>query len=172
MARSVVGIFRSESQAEKAVRELKQKGFEKDVSVIHRDRREGARGEGGGGRRDMEVADQDLGEGTAWGGGLGAVAGLLAGAGALAIPGIGPIIAAGPIAATLTGAVAGSIAGGLVDWGIPEEEGRRLEEEIRRGGVVTLVKAPDDKASEVSTILRQHGAVDVKMHRFEGERRS
>ena len=60
--------------------------------------------------------DQNLAEGTYTGGALGGIAGLLAGVGALLIPGIGPIVAAGPIAATLTGVVGGGLAGGLIDW--------------------------------------------------------
>lgn len=171
MEKTVVGIFRAEGQAEKAVRALKDAGFsEKEVSVIERDKRGGQGGQNrGGGRGDMEVADQELGGGVAWGGAVGGAAGLLASVGALAIPGIGPIVAAGPLAATLTGAVGGGLAGGLVDWGIPQEEGKRIEEEVKRGATICLVKASDDKASKAESTLREHGA-EVKTHEGQGRR--
>jgi hypothetical protein len=55
---------------------------------------------------------------------LGGVGGLLAGLAGLAIPGIGPILAAGPIAAALSGApggaglgaVTGGLIGALMNW--------------------------------------------------------
>ena len=42
------------------------------------------------------------------------MAGFVIGIAALAIPGIGPVIAAGPLAAALTGAAAGAATGGLI----------------------------------------------------------
>lgn len=162
MEKAVVGIFRAEERAERAVRALKDAGFsEKEISVVERDRRK-AGGEGGG-RDDTEVAGEELGAGVTWGGVVGGAAGLLASVGALAIPGIGPIVAAGPIAATLTGAATGGLAGGLVDWGIPEAEGRRVEEEVKRGATVVLVRTSDDRAHKAEGILREHGA-EVKTH--------
>ncbi|HHY47360.1 MAG TPA: hypothetical protein GX506_08710, partial [Firmicutes bacterium] len=94
----------------------------------------------------------------------GGAAGLLAGLGALAIPGIGPIVAAGPLAATLSGAVTGGLVGGLVDLGIPDERGRYYEERVKQGGVLTAVKTDARKADEAARILRESGATDVEMH--------
>ena len=51
---------------------------------------------------EMGMGQENISDGTAWGGALGGVAGLLAGVGALAIPGIGPIVAAGPLAGALS----------------------------------------------------------------------
>ena len=84
--------------------------------------------------------------------------------GALLIPGVGPIIAAGPIAATLTGVVTGGIAGGLIDYGIPEERGEYYEEQVRQGGILVSMKASDEKVEEAASILRQYGASDVELH--------
>ena len=44
-----------------------------------------------------------------------------------------PIVAAGPISGILAGAASGGIAGGLLDWGIPEEESRQIESEVKQG---------------------------------------
>ena len=88
---------------------------------------------------------------------------MLAGAGALLIPGVGPIIAAGPLAAFLTGVVGGA-AGGLVDFGIPEERGRYFEERVKKGDILVTLKANDDEISEIASILESNGAEDVESH--------
>lgn len=154
MNKVVVGIFNDRGRAEAALQELKNHGFEKEISLVARDEESGHGTEGG----------QDLSEGTFAGGAVGGIAGLLAGVGALLIPGIGPIVAAGPIAATLTGMVTGGIAGGLIDLGLPEERGEFFEEQVRQGGILVSMKAGDDKVEETASILRQHGAHDVEVH--------
>ena len=71
------------------------------------------------------VADAGIGAAIGGVGGL-----LLSAAGALTIPVIGPILAAGPIAAALTGAGIGAAAGGLIgaltESGVPEEDAEIL----------------------------------------------
>lgn len=163
--KTVVGIFKSRPRAEEAVEELRKKGFtENEISIVAKDEGQGRQGEGRG-RRDREgLTAANVGDGTAWGGALGAGAGLLASAGALAIPGIGPVLAAGPLAATLSGAVTGGIAGGLLDWGIPEERGRQFEERVKRGDVLTAIRTSEQKADEAREILQRKGAEEVEVH--------
>ncbi|HEY8416697.1 MAG TPA: hypothetical protein VIK93_01535 [Limnochordales bacterium] len=164
---TTIGVFDSHDQAERAVRKLRESGFtEKEVSLVAR-----GHGDKGGrrGRGDMEAGDEGMGaqnvsDGAAWGGGIGALGGLLAGAGALAIPGIGPIVAAGPLAAALSGAVAGGVAGSLLDMGIPEERGRQLEEEVKQGRLLCVVEADSDRVKEAAQILRETGARNVETH--------
>lgn len=158
MSKVVLGVFHNRDRAEDAVQDLKNRGFDRDISLIARDERE--KDQGG-------MEEQDLTEGTFTGGALGGIAGLLAGTGALLIPGVGPIIAAGPIAAALTGVVGGGIAGGLIDYGIPEERGEYYEEQVRQGGILVSMKASDDKVDEAASILREHGAEDVETHQAE-----
>lgn len=171
---TVIGVFNSREQAERAVRNMRDKGFtENEISIIAK---KGQSGEGRG-RGDQESAQElgregfggagageDMTEGTAWGGTLGGIAGLLAGVGALAIPGVGPIVAAGPLAATLSGALAGGVAGGLIDLGIPEERGRFFEEEVKRGRILAVVEAAGERTGEAANILRANGASDVETH--------
>jgi uncharacterized membrane protein len=155
MSKVVLGVFRDRNQAEEALSDLKEQGFDRDVSLIARDA-----------ERDQGGAEgQDLTEGAFTGGAVGGIAGLLAGAGALLIPGIGPIIAAGPIAATLTGVVTGGIAGGLIDYGVPEERGEYYEEQVRQGAILISMKSSDDKVDDAASVLRAHGASDVETHR-------
>lgn len=161
MSKTIVGLFRASEQAEEAVRELKNRGFtDEEVSVIAAKEQEEAR------LREATTTfeGQDLTDGAAAGGAVGGLAGLLAGAGALVIPGLGPLVAVGPLAATLAGMVTGGIAGGLIDFGIPEEEGRRYEEEIKSGSIMVVVEAESQNADEAATILRESGAAEVKEH--------
>jgi uncharacterized membrane protein len=140
----IVATFRDRDRAEAAIRELEEKGYtDREISLVTKDRR---------GR-------ENLANGTAWGAGIGAGAGLLASAGLLAIPGIGPLLAAGPLAATLGGATVGGLAGAFVDWGLPDQEGRHLEEEIREGRSVVLIRS--DHAEEAKEILRRRGADEL-----------
>ncbi|MGI6567043.1 MAG: hypothetical protein GX341_09730 [Firmicutes bacterium] len=158
---TVIGTFASREQAEKAVRALRDRGFTEDeISVIAK---------GGGAQGDAEAGGDmdamgDAGQGTAWGGVLGGAAGLLAGVGALAIPGIGPIVAAGPLAATLSGAVTGGVAGGLLDLGIPEERGRYYEEEVKKGRFLAVIDTEADMVEDAARIMRDSGAADVESH--------
>lgn len=161
---TIVGVFSQKEGAERAIRALKDEGFnDNEIGIAAKDESKADQGAGNqGGEASMGMAADDISEGTTWGGALGGVAGLLAGVGALAIPGIGPIVAAGPLAAALSGAVAGGVAGGLLDLGIPEQEGRRFEQEVRQGKVLAVVQAEGEKASRAESLLRDNGADEVK----------
>lgn len=159
---TVIGTFQGKGQAEQAVRQLRDKGFtEEEISIV-------AKGQGqdqGRGRGDdgADITDQAA-AGATWGGVLGGAAGLLASVGALAIPGIGPIVAAGPLAATLTGAAGGGLAGGLLDLGIPAERGQYYEGEVKRGRVLAVVETEVGMVEDAARILRDNGAADVEVH--------
>jgi len=153
--KTVIGVFNSRSAAEKAVNELRQRGFTaEEISIVSKDQRQNS----------SELYDDDITDGALTGGTIGGIGGLLLGAGALAIPGMGPIVAAGPIAAALSGAVAGGIAGGLIDWGIPAEASRRYEQSVARGGILAAIQTTQDKVNLAAQILRQYGATDVETH--------
>ncbi|PZN08811.1 MAG: hypothetical protein DIU69_09500 [Bacillota bacterium] len=161
MPKTVIGSFDSRQDAEQAVDALRERGVkEDDISLVSRDDRQRSRK----GSQDGSMSNGSVGDGAAWGAGIGAGAGLLASAGALAIPGIGPLLAAGPLAATLSGAAAGGLAGGLMDWGIPEQEARDFEAKVQQGKTLCAVRCDDRQVDAVAEILRQHGARDVKTH--------
>ena len=65
MSKVVIGVFHDHEQAEDAVNELKEQGFEKEISLI---------------AREGDLGRQDLSEGAFAGGAVGGIAGLLAGA--------------------------------------------------------------------------------------------
>ena len=163
MQKTVVGVFKSESDAERAVGSLRENGFrDQEISIVAKD--EGKRRQGNQGGQNRGMQDDGISDGLASGAAWGGLAGLALGAGALAIPGLGPIVAAGPIAAALTGAATGGLAGGLIDWGIPEESGRQLQEEVRRGNILAILQCGEEKVDKAANILRENGAKNVESH--------
>lgn len=162
MSKTVIATFNDRDSAERAVSDLRGKGFEKDISLLAKDKKTG---KGDANKYNTNFTGGDpVTDGVSTGGTIGGLIGLAAGAGALAIPGIGPLVAAGPIAGLLSGAATGGIAGGLTDYGIPAERGRFYEERIKRGDILVAVRCDDTKAEEASGILSRYGGKDVEIH--------
>lgn len=161
MSKSVICTFNSREAAERAVSDLRSKGYENEISVIAKDDK---RSQDKNQYDAPKMGGDTVTDGTATGGVIGGLAGLAMGAGALAIPGLGPIIAAGPIAGLLSGAAAGGIAGGLVDFGVPEERGKHFEEKVKQGHVLVALKADEKRINEAADLLRRTGAQDVEVH--------
>jgi hypothetical protein len=160
---AVFGIYRDELAAGDAVDALQAAGFRNtDISVLFPENE---------GTKDFAVRkDTKAPEGTATGATTGAVIGgglgWLAGIGALAIPGVGPLIAAGPIVAALTGVgvggAIGGITGALVGMGIPEYEAKRYEGRVKEGGILLSVHSDNsDWTRKAKDILERTGAEDV-----------
>jgi len=155
---TVVGLFHNQTDAERAIQLLKERGFsESQIGVAIKDRSKQEELIEGTGTQAAEGAAT----GAIGGGVLGGVIGLLAGVGALAIPGIGPIIAGGTLASTLAGAGIGAAAGGLlgalVGMGVPEEDAKHFDEGFRSGGTLVTVAA-GNRAEEARTCLSESGA--------------
>ena len=112
--------------------------------------------------------------GAATGGVLGALAGLLVATGV--IPGLGAILIGGPIAIALgltgaaattvsgaaTGLIAGGILGALASLGLSDEDARVYEDTIKEGGILLAVPARLGEENEVSGMLEQGGANQIK----------
>ncbi|HET7670660.1 MAG TPA: YsnF/AvaK domain-containing protein [Burkholderiales bacterium] len=164
MAKTVVGLMDSYSEAQAAVRDLSAAGFSGDhIGLVAHERHASDLG--------VKAKDGSAASGALAGAGAGAavggIAGLLLALAPLAIPGIGPIIAAGPIAAALAGAglgaLAGGMIGGLTKLGVPEEDAHVYAEGVRRGGTLVTASAETDaQADRAVAILKRHGAVDIE----------
>jgi hypothetical protein len=160
---TVVGIFPDRSQAQQAVGELKRMGFRDDqIGVLGRD------GVPGGtaatpaaGKAGHSKAAEGAATGVAAGAGVGALWALGIAAGML--PAIGPVIAGGLLASVLASAAGGAaiagLVGALVGLGIPEEEARYYEGEVKAGHTLVTVKA-EGRATEVRGLFAQYGAYD------------
>ena len=145
----LTGTFRDRESAERAYDSLLRRGYSKDeINVLMSDE-----------TRTRYFADRtkdDLGTkaaegglaGAAVGGTVGAIAGALAMAGTLAIPGVG-IVLAGPVAAALAGLGAGAATGGLVGTligaGIPEDQAKAYESDLKSGGILVAVRPRSDE---------------------------
>src|SRR6202048_5523657 len=147
---AVFGIYPTRAHAEEAVDALRQAGFRNtDISVLFPDNQ--------GSKDFAHEKNTKAPEGAAAGAGTGAVIGgalgWLAGIGSLAIPGVGPLIAAGPIMAALSGAAAGgavgTLAGALVGLGIPEYEAKQDEGKVKNGNILISVHTEDSKERKV-----------------------
>ncbi|HSM57410.1 MAG TPA: hypothetical protein VK879_14765 [Candidatus Sulfomarinibacteraceae bacterium] len=163
MAKTVVALYDELELAERAVNDLVESGYNREsISLLFQDV-EGnfVQGEGD----EVTVMDDTL-EGIAGGGVLGGLAGLVAGLLAMVVPGVGPVLAAGPVAAGLTGAGVGAVAGGLlgalVDTGIEREAATYYAEGIRRGNVLVGVETSARDAEQAESILARHSPVDLE----------
>jgi stress response protein YsnF len=163
---TVIGIFDNYSQAQEAIDRMIDDGIDRDrISLVTRDSDENK------GRDASEERSSGAAKGAGMGAAVGGVGGLIAGIAGLAIPGLGPILAAGPIAAAIGGALggaglgaaAGGLIGALTDMGVPEEEARHYESQIREGKVLVAVRADNDEEAErAANIMEIEGAEDVE----------
>ena len=161
----VSAVFDSHSEAETAVRELRQAGVrDSALSVIaHRD--SGSGEYGGAHTHEAKEKGEGLIKGALAGGGVGALLGIAA----LAIPGVGPLAAAGAIAASAVpeaaaigagaGALAGGLSGLLKKHGVSDEDATYYEGRINDGGVFVSVDAREAgiSAETAREILYRYG---------------
>ena len=163
MATCVYCLTKTDAHAVRIANRLKDSGFSpNDISILTPDR---------GGVRDVGHENSTKApEGAATGAGTGALLGgalgWMAGIGALAIPGVGPLIAAGPILAALTGRAVGGTVGGvsgaLVGMGIPEYEAKQYEGKLREGNILMCVHASDsDEAAKAREIFTAEKAESI-----------
>jgi hypothetical protein len=163
MKKAVMCIVQNQGHAESIVVELRHASVsDNDISVLFPNK---------AGTRDFAherhtKAPEGTVAGVGAGGMLGGAMGLLAGIGVLVIPGVGPLIAAGPLLAALSGAAAGATVGGitgaLIGAGIPEMEAKRYEGKIRGGNFLISVHT-DSRQNQrrVEAILRKARAGDI-----------
>jgi hypothetical protein len=161
--KSVFCITNSRDQAALIVDHLRIAGFSNnDISALFPDKATS---------RDFAhekntKAPEGAAAGVGTGGLLGGALGWLAGIGALAIPGVGPLIAAGPIVAALSGAAVGAAVGGitgaLIGMGIPEYEAKRYEGKVKAGNILISVHVDSsDEAKRAKEIFEAAGAQDI-----------
>jgi len=158
---TLVAAFADRLEAERAVDDLEQAGFNvDDVGFAIR----GSDVASGGMITDEMGAKDRPGAlaGMATGAGVGA---LLGAAAAMLIPGVGPVVASGVLAMAFGGAIAGTAVGGIFGaisgLGVSEEEARFYEQEFRSGKAIVAVKA-GNRAAQAAEILRRHGGYDLQ----------
>ena len=169
---TVIGVFRDTTAADRAINELKSLGFTReDISFVTKDRGFTSTADTGG---TTGAETKGAGTGAILGGLGGGALGWLLGVGALTIPGVGPIVAAGALAATIAGAAAGAVAGGivgaLVGAGVPENEAKQYEKDVKEGRTLVAVTVfGDEEKDRAKDALHRLGG--ERIDDFRGERR-
>jgi hypothetical protein len=165
----VVALFEERSEAEGAIRDLKNAGFTNEqIGVASQDRVEPQKARSEGSTIDdeagriVEETASGLVEGAAAGAVTGGVIGGLVGlVSSLLIPGLGPLVVGGVLASALmgvgVGAATGGLIGALVGMGVPEEDARYFDAGLRKGRTLLTVSGTD-MAPQAVAILERHGA--------------
>jgi hypothetical protein len=164
---SVVAIYDRHTQAEDAVKQLREAGFEmKALSIIGKDYHtdEHVMGYYTAGDR-MKYWGKN---GAFWGG----IWGLLFGSAVFMIPGIGPIVAAGPIVAWIVGALEGAaivggisaVGAGLYSIGIPRQSIVQYETSLKAGKFMLVFHGTPDEVTGAKAILSTTGASESQLH--------
>jgi uncharacterized membrane protein len=155
-----VGVFDDRDDAELAARDLREQGFnEDDIGYAWRDDEGKTRTQG---NKSGTMAASGAGTGVVLGGLIGAAAAAL-------IPGIGPVVSGGLLASAIAGGatgavvggVSGGIAGALVGLGVPEDEAKYYEDQVRDGRTLMTVRARD-RYSDASDIVRRRKGYDYE----------
>ena len=153
---SVVTIYNSHSEAEAAVRELQQSGFEmKQLSIVGRDYQteEHVVGYYNAGDRMKYWGIQ----GAFWGG----IWGMLFGSAFFLIPGVGPLLIAGPLVGWILGALEGAavvggmsaLGAGLFSLGIPENSVLKYETALKADKFVLIAHGSADEVVHAKALL-------------------
>ncbi|MCC0178265.1 hypothetical protein I4641_14890 [Waterburya agarophytonicola K14] len=156
--RRAVGTFPTRQDAEMALIELKDAGFDMDrISAI-------AQNPESDDLADVEVqssesrAKEGLSTGAVLGGTTGGILGLIGSLSVLAIPGVGiateaAVLLGNALLGSGIGAAGGSLIGALIGWGIPEEQAVYYHELLSKGSYVVLVEGTEAEINGAKAIL-------------------
>jgi hypothetical protein len=151
--RTVIGLFASREEAERAIDRLAQAGFPpSEIGFI------------GPGETGEPEFKKSAAAGVGGGAVVGAIAGGLLGLASMAVaPGVGPIVTAGawlpPLMGIVTGASAGGTAGGLLAMAGTDDEGLHYRQEVQSGRF--LVNVTTDDSEKARAVLEEAGGLEV-----------
>jgi hypothetical protein len=164
---AVVAIYTSHTQAEAAVKQLQESGFDmKKLSIVGRDYHtdENVVGYYNAGDR-MKCWGKT---GAFWGG----IWGLLFGSAFFFVPGIGPLLVAGPLVTWIVGALEGAalvgglsaLGAGLYSLGIPKDSVLQYETAVRTGKFVLIAHGSDIETAQARKIISETNAESTAEH--------
>ena len=167
---AVVAVYETHAQAEAALKELQQSGFDlKKLSIVGKDyhTEEHVVGYYNAGDRMKRWGAS----GAVWGG----IWGLLFGSAFFAIPGIGPVLVAGPMVAWIIAALEGAIVvgglttigAGLYSIGIPKDSIVEYEAAIKADQFVLLAHGTVEDVDRAKSIMGTTNAVGIGVHRLQ-----
>jgi hypothetical protein len=163
---SAVAVYRDQTAAQHALRELHEAGFPtSDLSIVG---------------RDFQMSEQPIGfisagdyatAGAAAGAWFGGLFGLCVGAAFLVLPGLGPVVIAGPLATAflagiegaLAGTALGSLAGALIGWGIPRERALKYETHVKGGKFLVIARGEPQAICRARELLDPQHADHIEV---------
>jgi hypothetical protein len=168
---SVVAIYKTHADAERAVKELQRSGYDmKKLSIVGRDRH----------TEEHVVGYYDTGDRMKYWGSLGAfwggLWGMLFGAAFFWVPGIGPLVIGGPLVSWIVGALEGAVVvgglsalgAGLYSIGIPKDSILKYEREIASDRYILVAHGTEEEVRRAKGILDSTGARGVEAHHSAG----
>ncbi len=154
-----IGAFPTRQDAENAIKELKNAGFDLDkISAI-------AQNHSGEKLTDeIEVksssarAKEGAETGALMGATTGSMLGLIGSLSVLAIPGVGiatqaVVLLGNALLGSGIGAAGGTLVGALIGWGIPEEQAKYYQELLSKGSYVILIEGTEAEINGAEAIL-------------------
>jgi len=164
---AVVAIYKSHVEAETAVKELQQSGFDmKKLSIVGRDYH----------TDENVVGYYTAGDRMKYWGGLGAfwgwIMGLFFGSALFVIPGVGPLLVAGPLAGWIIGALGeavvvggvSALGAGLYSVGIPKNSVLKYDTAIKSGKFVIIAHGTAQDAARAREIISSTSPEAVEHH--------
>jgi uncharacterized membrane protein len=162
-----VGIFSSRRDAEYALTELRDAGFNMDkVSVIVKNADPNDQiGGAGVSESKGEQIEGGAKAGATTGAMTGGIIGLVGTLGVLAIPGVGVaaevgILLANTVLGGVIGAATGALAGALIGWGVPEDKARYYDERVAQGDYLVVVQGTAEEILRAEGIIENRGIRD------------
>lgn len=157
---TVIQIYATEQDAERAIAALRAAGFGADaIGILARRRGEADEVAQASGGVPIGAAHA----GTVTGRLLGGEAGLIAGLALSVLPGVGWAVSTGLLVVTTLAGVAaggalGDIVGALARVGVPDHAARRYAERFEAGDIIVVVEAGDRSADAERILGRGTGA--------------
>jgi hypothetical protein len=164
---AVVAIYKSHAEAESAVKDLQQSGFDmKKLSIVGRDYHTDEHVVGYYNTGDRMKHWGKLG--AFWGG----IWGLLFGSAFFLIPGVGPLLIAGPLVSWIVGALEGAVVvgglsalgAGLYGMGIPKDSVLRYETALKTGKFIVIAHGSAGETIHAREIINRTNPEALEEH--------
>jgi hypothetical protein len=162
---TVVAIYKSHTEAETAVKQLRQFGVDmKTLSIVGRDYHSDEAVLG-----YYKAADRMKYWGK-WGG----IWGLVFGSAFFLVPGVGPLLVAGPLLSAIIAGVHGAvlvgsfsaIGAGLYSLGIPQNTILRYETELKDGKFIVIAHVASLESERTRKIIKETSPESLEEHLF------
>jgi Heat induced stress protein YflT domain len=165
---SVVGIYKTHTEAEAAIKELQKSGFDmKKLSVVGKDYH----------TEENVVGFYTAGDRMKFWGKLGAfwggLWGILFGSAFFVVPGLGQLVVLGPLAMMIVGALEGAaltgglsaLGAGLYSLGIPKDSIVKYEKALKSDKFLVMAHGSAGEVANAKSILETTTQEDIVVHK-------